>query len=899
MLISLLNNIVIKPIEMIFDAIFCFLQGFPGIAIVAISVVMNFLALPLYRRADAIQEEERRKTADMSRWVNHIKKTFRGDERYMMLTEYYRTEHYKPVYALKSLFPLLLQIPFFIAAYHYLSTQTLLSGVRFLFLKDLGRPDELLKAGSMTFNIMPVVMTLINLLSAYIYLRGTPLKDKIQTYGIALIFLVLLYNSPSGLVFYWTLNQVFSAAKNIFMKLVKRQKTRNLIFAAGGAAAVILGALLGLLGTRRRRLFAAVLFIICCLSLILSGLKKKYAGKMRPAERIASRYFLLGAAFLSLFMGILIPLAVISSDPGEFMTIITKPGRLVFNNVSIYAGFFVFWLGIYYYLSGTRIRNLFTIAVWLLTGTCLVNYLFFAGDYGIMSSDFIFDNSPVINRSEILINLLVMLLLAVVLLLVFRRFRTALPYVYTVLLVSCLGLSAYYALSVRRATRIPDQAEISEGNETIAANTASALSFSRNGKNVVVFVVDKAMGAYIPFILDEKPELRDEFRGFVYYPNTLSYGVVTKWGIPGLYGGHEYSPLALNERPDETLADKHDEALKVMPALFSENDYDVTVWGTILAGYGDPEKAASLYDFNRNIKRFSLDDSYVEPYLENFGSSIGAAKAENLVFFCIFRTAPLILRSPVYHNGEYWHTSSIRFTEGFLNDYAALTALNDITVSEETEDNHFLMLYNSLPHQPAPLSAPNYAPDTESEIGLGSVEHSLREAEGQILHMDSFTRNNTYASNAATLIKLGEWLEYLKEQGVYDNTRIIIASDHGAILGGQLEGTFTPGGIDWEGLNALLLVKDFNSSEEFSTSGEFHMNADVPALAAKDIIPDPENPFTRNPLTDGSLSEYAVVTYVNDWQLSTSEKLFDPSSGSVWSFRKGNIFDPGNWQQIQ
>ena len=46
-------------------------------------------------------------------------------------------------------------------------------------------------------------MTLINLLSSYIYSKGSSIKNKIQMYGIALIFLAFLYHSPAGLCFYW------------------------------------------------------------------------------------------------------------------------------------------------------------------------------------------------------------------------------------------------------------------------------------------------------------------------------------------------------------------------------------------------------------------------------------------------------------------------------------------------------------------------------------------------------------------------------------------------------------------------------------------------------------------------------------------------------------------------
>lgn len=31
----------------------------------------------------------------------------------------------------------------------------------------------------------------------------------------------------------------------------------------------------------------------------------------------------------------------------------------------------------------------------------------------------------------------------------------------------------------------------------------------------------------------------------------------------------------------------------------------------------------------------------------------------------------------------------------------------------------------------------------------------------------------------AAMLRLGEWFDYLREEGVYDNTRIILVSDHG------------------------------------------------------------------------------------------------------------------------
>ena len=113
---------------------------------------------------------------------------------------------------LNSSVSLLLEIPFFMAAYQFLSNLELLNGVSLGPIKDLGAPDGLLVIGSIAINVLPILMTLINVISSAIYVKGFPLKTKIQLYAMALFFLVFLYNSPAGLAFYWTLNNIFSLA---------------------------------------------------------------------------------------------------------------------------------------------------------------------------------------------------------------------------------------------------------------------------------------------------------------------------------------------------------------------------------------------------------------------------------------------------------------------------------------------------------------------------------------------------------------------------------------------------------------------------------------------------------------------------------------------------------------
>ena len=224
---SWLYTVLIYPLELFFEVVFAIANRVvsnPGFAIIILSLAVNFLVLPLYKRADEVQREERDLEARLADGIAHIKKTFKGDERMMMLNTFYAQNNYSPLYVLKGSVSLLLQIPFFMAAYRFLSNLQLIRGVSFGPIEDLGAPDHMIVIGSFAINLLPIMMTLINFVSGYIYTKGMPLKSKIQLYAMAVIFLVLLYNSPSGLAFYWTLNNVFSLGKNIVMVVMREKK---------------------------------------------------------------------------------------------------------------------------------------------------------------------------------------------------------------------------------------------------------------------------------------------------------------------------------------------------------------------------------------------------------------------------------------------------------------------------------------------------------------------------------------------------------------------------------------------------------------------------------------------------------------------------------------------------
>lgn len=125
-IVQVLRNIFLVPLELAFEAVFqlsFYITRSDGWSIIILSLVVSTLVLPLYRRAEKLESEQRKKEKDLSHWVEHIKKHFHGDEKYMVLSAYYRENNYNPISQLKSSISLLLQIPFFLAAYDLLGVR--------------------------------------------------------------------------------------------------------------------------------------------------------------------------------------------------------------------------------------------------------------------------------------------------------------------------------------------------------------------------------------------------------------------------------------------------------------------------------------------------------------------------------------------------------------------------------------------------------------------------------------------------------------------------------------------------------------------------------------------------------------------------------------------------------
>lgn len=917
-MLSILYNIIISPIELVVEVVFELMWRLVGrhetdlgLAVIGVSVAVSLLTLPLYRRADVVQQKERDTQKRLSHWVSHIKRTFKGDERFMMLQAYYRENGYSPLYALRGTLSLLLEIPFFIAAYHFLSHLGALRGASFGFISDLGKPDGLGWGG---VNILPILMTAINCVSASIYLKGFPAKDKVQTYGMVLIFLVLLYNSPAGLVVYWTCNNIFSLVKNVFYKLKNPRKVAYVMCAALGTFLTLALFMSGKLNSRKKYI-AVLLFQYAALLPLFFYLYKNSHGKNRDFRVFANigskdsgGIFIFSCAILALLAGFVVPSNIIVSSPAEFVVNNTSPVYFIFISLAQAIGFFFAWpLCIRMLSKGRKIASVLDIIFCCLAFSALLNAFVFPLKAGLVSMFLEYENAHLLSLSAIgkkrlFLNIIGIVAASLFVMLMSRsKCASILKKFGIVATVGLVLLGVHNIVSIQK-TFGTHQATLAKSNAMMGGNSGinPIFHFSKTGKNVFIIMLDRGAGAYVPYIFNERESLYDDYEGFTYYPNTVSFSLYTLAGSPPVYGGYEYVPVLQNKETRKSLLEKREEAVSLLPRIFAMEGWSVLMTNMPWIGESDtsdfyfmdnyPEKITSLFTAGRYRKPWILKRN------KRAGFSAASVVVLNRNFFCngIVNISPYFMRELLYDAGRYIHEdyAKIEFANfkgdawSLLNAYSELDCLPDVC-DTNAEANSFVFMYNPMPHHPAYLQAPDY-----------TIENDVVLDESNPLSKDA-----SYHVNAASLILLGKWLRWLKENDVYDNTRIIICADHGtnAVKSDSKlpECQVFPRGE----VNPLFLVKDFNARGKLETDERFMTNADVPSIAVKNIIVNPINPATGADITNISLKNPAVIT-LTDWQETNKKygnvdtpQVFALDDDSWWAV-SGSIFDKDAWQKI-
>lgn len=183
-----------------------------GIIILILSVLTKIIFYPLTKKS----LQSMKKLQEVKPELEKINQKYKDDaqRRNQETMKLYKNKKINPM---GGCLPILVQMPIFIALYGVLYNVIEMRKAPFVFwIRDLSIPDNVGYVLGIPVNPLPLIMTGTMVLQQ----RLTPTDPRQAMFAtvMPIMFLFFFYNLPSGLVFYWTVNNVVSIIQQIWMK---------------------------------------------------------------------------------------------------------------------------------------------------------------------------------------------------------------------------------------------------------------------------------------------------------------------------------------------------------------------------------------------------------------------------------------------------------------------------------------------------------------------------------------------------------------------------------------------------------------------------------------------------------------------------------------------------------
>jgi YidC/Oxa1 family membrane protein insertase len=204
-----------------------------GVAIILVTILLKVLLFPLTHKS----YESTARMQSLQPKMNELREKYKNNPQKLNqeMAAMYKKEGVSP---LGGCLPMLLQFPILIAFYSLLNTHFALRGAVFIpgWINDLSAPETVvsftpIKILSFEFGAiraLPFIMLVTTFLSSK--LMQSPSTDasgrnmKMMTYMMPVMFFFILYNMPSGLLLYWTMQNIFTVAQQWYINHRRQKK---------------------------------------------------------------------------------------------------------------------------------------------------------------------------------------------------------------------------------------------------------------------------------------------------------------------------------------------------------------------------------------------------------------------------------------------------------------------------------------------------------------------------------------------------------------------------------------------------------------------------------------------------------------------------------------------------
>ncbi len=942
---EVLYYIFIYPMQTLLGAVFEWLHSLTssyGISIILLSLLINFFLLRLTQIS-----ERKAKAIDILKnicdeKIKEFKRVFKGAELHTYTRTLFKQKHYHPIYNIFSLGGLALQIPFFLGVLFLLQDLEALKGARFFIIKDLSKPDTLVFG----YALLPYIMSALSLVN--VFMSSKEMGARLQGSVIALIFLVLLYVMPSGLVLYWTTSMAFSLVRTLlnrirrdsslgmqcdgFSKLREARTpsvltSENLLKTAHGHTAnarildsaktldsinpessniikSITDSYQGFANSHScrgiKRTYKSFLLLLKQIIHSIFTPHKDLDSKTYKTYRNISIFALLNIFFLIFVFS---PYAIYSSDVSQFDSTQT------FQTLGGLFGFFLLFsfLGIYItsFFYKTRLLKLgvYGVSVILVIGivySFVLDYNVVAGErYPAMENMMFLTSQNMHHWLNKYIDLLIGILLCLFALIIFLKAKKIFLVVLKIAFIAFTCSSLIYGYIAIPADRLivgiaNDKHQTTK--QTLNPNE-NLVVFSKNNLNIVVLMLDAFTGSHLKILLENNPNLRQQLDGFVYYDNTTTASSFTFTSLPSVFGGDYYSAYQINKRMPENLNNERAMAIANISNAFLTRGFKVGVDVYAIDKNFVDAQIAPKY---KSSFIFTRDDAYYIDLFErnhNFNLSVLREEAKHIfildsfIAYGVFKFSPYTIRMRVLNaeslewNIQFGATkSSMASISQATQHIAQLSYFADLAVLDFDNYPTLKLVSNLTSHDSFVLDIDSCKPSLYTEPQL-----------------PDFYRNvipkifwSKYNSEVCAFREIDRFITKLKSLGVYDNMLFVIVSDHGRddsypqlkLVGkNKFPGYYT---------DTLLLVKKPNTRGELTIDSRLMINSDVAGIICQYIggCPNVAQSVISNYPQNREVIHFYPEFFEGHKHPKTHYKMH-----SLWKV-KDNIFNPANWTNI-
>jgi len=779
-----------------------------GVAILLLSLSVNLALLPLYYLADKWKDTDDELQNKMKHEISIIKKHYKSNEKHYYIKCIYDRYGYHPIKSISASIGFLIQIPFFFSAYMLLSTYPPLNDISFFIINDLSSPDGLLWG----VNILPFAMSAINIASALVYIKISKTANNKQLYILSGLFLVLLYNSSSALLLYWTFSNVFSFFKNLIELKFNVEKFKSSLISIITYPFIFI---------KNNHFFIFLTKDIYAQSLILF--------------------------FGTIFIYRAIPLS--ASDTGMYNV---PYFMIVLVLVVLFVLFVSFFLILYRYLS-KRMAYIFSVVFCFLALSGLIySFVIPYETIPMMSLGMPEFKTPAFYIENKAIIKVISYGSFIALFFIFTRIKSALLMLMLVSNAMLLSQTIIKGINHKEIDKIYSKKEQNLSPEQLEEKLKKAYSFSKES-NTIVIMMDMFQGNILSDVIQKKPNIKNGLQGFVHYENTISYGSGTWISIGALIGGDEFHITNYRKYKNKSksfiessysntlnLAEKYNHSYALYNPQYVECDF---FKNQICLDTSDV-KIHKNQDVNKIQKRKNDRESQL------IETSILFSKI-SFVF-----SIPNHLKSFVATRIDYFQNLGNYFSN--LSYYSQLKNMHTFA-NANSDKKTFKFFQNGITHR-------RWSLNDECKITTNSSKHY----------------DGAFNSSYCSMKELISFFDKLKDLKIFNNTKIIIVSDHGAYgISSKSNKAFI------NQSNALLLVKDFNSIDNFSVSNKFLTNSDTYGLIKSGISQNKNTELDM--IKNYKKRSLLYISKVNP------QYSYDISKAYIV---KDNLFDKNNWKEL-